>query len=815
MARLVSLAGSIVLCWAGLVAALPGALPSAMAEPPGVLDETQALALARQTGQPTVVSARTDETTLITADPVSGMLVAELTARPARVRDGAGGWRTPSSRLVRTADGSWRTEAGVEDVRVSNGGEPGVVASLSRGASEVAVSWPDALPTPTVTDSTATYSEVFPGVDLVVRADVDAVETFLVVKTREAAQNPDVRDWSMPLSTTGLEAQDAGNGVTSLVDASGAEQVVVPAALMWDSAGKVARPSTVDDLLEQVPQTRTAHVELTIESEEMTASADDSFLDDPTTTYPVVIDPVLQAAEQTRVLRVTDDWTKWGSAVGSEGKIGYNGWTSPYYRSRMFYQMKWPLNPDGTGLKPEQISNGIFQYVQVHSVQHSPCLSSSSTYRSERAKLATGIESTDTWADRTEAGGGWHPQPSVPPVTRMAVGHEDYCNKAYAEQWNLTSALKTERVDYAARSTVTVGIYSEDEADKMGWKYYWNDAGTSPKLLLTYQKVPSQPQSLNVVEKLASGKVYSPTPTLQAKLTLPDNDACYGTTCLKAEFTITEGATLIGTRVSDAVAAGGTASVTAPALQNDRAYTVTVRAFSTDVATSPPMYSPSTSVSFTTSLPPGAVTNAKLSNSSGAAASGTPPRVTTSQPYLSAVLPSGQVCPGGPCLTATFELWSGSQLKYSAVSSPGLAGATASVRTNSTTALAAAGDYTMKIRATNTTTGQVGPTAVVNFTRVNEPAKPILSGLSVSRTSFSVHVDNPLPGDVYTWTTVFTPESGGNAQEVVVTSRSVDANGTLQVPWAFTDTGDVAVTVSCTVNGTPSAPTSIDSVHLW
>lgn len=46
---------------------------------------------------------------------------------------------------------------------------------------------PQRLPTAVVEGSTATYPEVFPGVDLVAKAGFESVETFLVVKSRQAS----------------------------------------------------------------------------------------------------------------------------------------------------------------------------------------------------------------------------------------------------------------------------------------------------------------------------------------------------------------------------------------------------------------------------------------------------------------------------------------------------------------------------------------------------------------------------------------------------------------------------------------------------
>jgi hypothetical protein len=61
--------------------------------------ETAAVALAKKTGQSQVVSAETTATSLVTAEP-NGMLVADQSVLPMRVKDGKG-WTAVSTRLAR------------------------------------------------------------------------------------------------------------------------------------------------------------------------------------------------------------------------------------------------------------------------------------------------------------------------------------------------------------------------------------------------------------------------------------------------------------------------------------------------------------------------------------------------------------------------------------------------------------------------------------------------------------------------------------------------------------------------------------------
>lgn len=168
----------------GMGVALLGAPLPALAEGPDpdgdLLSEVEAIVLARETGEPVVVSALTDEHTLVTADPVTGELTAELSAGIARVADGAGGWREPSASLVPGPNGSFVTEAGAVPVTISSGGE-GAFVTLGEGTNQLDFDWPQSLPAPVIEDNLATFTEVVPGVDLVVRAAVDGAESLSLI----------------------------------------------------------------------------------------------------------------------------------------------------------------------------------------------------------------------------------------------------------------------------------------------------------------------------------------------------------------------------------------------------------------------------------------------------------------------------------------------------------------------------------------------------------------------------------------------------------------------------------------------------------
>ncbi len=558
----------------------------------GLLSESEAMRQAKSSGRPVEVSALTDERTLVTADPEAGTFRAEVTAGVARVRDSKGGWREPSTTLVQGADGLWRPEAAVADVAVSNGGGKQPLVSLADGDAKVAIGWPEKLPVPKIDGSTATYPEVFAGVDLVVQAELEAVETFLVVKTAAAGRNPAVRKAAFTFDAPGLSVKSSANGARSLRDADGVERLMVPPARMWDSKGAEAGLSRAEDRIGETDQARVGEVGLSVSKGTLTAAADASFLDDPATVYPVVIDPAVSMS-QTYVVRVTETFRTIND-MSVDAKLGYNGWTSPYYKSRMFYQFKWPLY-SGTMIAPEQIVSAQFEYVQKHSPQ-ADC-SNHSFGPAQKVEFTNTINSDTTW-------GGPAVHPNIGSATNdYSVGHEDTCKKTYRQVFDVTSMTKKERTDYATRTTVTTRITSTNESDKNGWRHYKNTSGSSPKFIVDYQQAPLAPTNVKAWPLTAGGKVLSPVPLLSGTMRLPAGDSCPTSTpkCLVPVFTVT--------KVSDSsVVQTGEGAPVAPdatgylqmttALENDTSYRLDVQTKSLTTGYSGPV----TSLTFSTDL---------------------------------------------------------------------------------------------------------------------------------------------------------------------------------------------------------------------
>lgn len=148
------------------------------------------------------------------------------------------------------------------------------------GSDSVTQEWLGSLPSPAIDGSTATYHNVYPGVDLVLRAQVDGYEESWVINSR-----PDTPlSLDVPLSLKGLRAVDQPNGGVALVDAQGSVKATSDPATMWDSTidPSTGEPANTEQLPTTVTKTSSGSYVLEV-------TPDQAFLD--SATYPVTIDP--------------------------------------------------------------------------------------------------------------------------------------------------------------------------------------------------------------------------------------------------------------------------------------------------------------------------------------------------------------------------------------------------------------------------------------------------------------------------------------------------------------------------------------------
>ncbi|MER5971898.1 LamG domain-containing protein [Streptomyces sp. NPDC002055] len=346
---------------AGAASAAPAKTPSGRYAKVQQTEE-QAQVAAEAGGNPVEVAALRQERREVLANPDGSFTAYEYTEPVRTVRDGR--WVPVDDALVRRADGSWGPKAATVDLRFSNGGEEPFVRMRKAGR-EYALTWrAGKLPAPKVEGSTATYPDVLPGVDLVTRAEVDGLAHLLVVKTPEAARNPELKKIEFGLRTQGLTVEETADGSLRAVDAAVGGTVFEGAEpVMWDSAdtgpqagpsasarpgkapsgapaARAARPASAsraaaDPSAERAVDGpgaggRTAPVDVEVTGDRLSLTPDRSLLTGEDTVFPVVIDPVQRTTSRTAWTGVMSgmpteaDWKYKGSAGAGKCPTDYN-----------------------------------------------------------------------------------------------------------------------------------------------------------------------------------------------------------------------------------------------------------------------------------------------------------------------------------------------------------------------------------------------------------------------------------------------------------------------------------------------------------
>jgi RHS repeat-associated protein len=263
---------------------IPAVVSAADASAPTASGATaQTLAAARRSGRAAeVVADRTDFSQTF-ANP-DGTLTYDASLAPMWVRRGAS-WARPDASLVKAADGSWSPAASTAGLTLAGGGGT-TLATVTSGGQSLSVSWPSALPAPTVSGATATYAGVFAGVDLVVTATTaGGFDETLVVEDKAAAADPQLADLQLGVAaSSGLTRTAAADGSVQWATAAGQPVFSSSAPAAWDSApgGSTAGPGK-GALVAAAPAAYSGST--------VRLSMPSALLKGPASSFPVYVDP--------------------------------------------------------------------------------------------------------------------------------------------------------------------------------------------------------------------------------------------------------------------------------------------------------------------------------------------------------------------------------------------------------------------------------------------------------------------------------------------------------------------------------------------
>ncbi|MEV4141668.1 integrin alpha [Dactylosporangium sp. NPDC049742] len=503
-----------------VAAAAPAREPEPkVAAPPGVVDvaaaarakglsaaELAASERARTTGVRVPVDSLTTETTRVWALPQGGFQ-AEIAGAVERFRRD-GQWVEVDLTLHRGPDGSIAPAAHPGDLRIAGArketGETDL-ASVTAAGQRVGMRWTGALPEPVLEGAKATYVEALPGVDLVVEATRTGVEQFLIVKSRAAVDS--VRRVTVPITGPGIASQAlAPDGSLVLRDTAGKDVAYVPAPQMWDSQSPLpsGEPRRKQRIRPSV-QRRGAGVDVALDP-------DTTWMLDPQTVFPVVIDPVLTPAPAVTFDTYVREGDSTTHSTAGDLWLGYISGS----RSRSF--VHW----DSAALIGKQITASTVSFWNWWS--QSCTAAGWQIWPTGPASASTNWANQPVWYDADPVLVGDQPAAE----STETAGFSSACD----DNWVNISGTKF--FQYAADhawSTAPMGVRAVDETDTNAFKQLRSIDNTSgtvyPKATVTYNSYPtvnarSTTPATACVTGSARPAIATSTPTLSA--TVGDGD---------------------------------------------------------------------------------------------------------------------------------------------------------------------------------------------------------------------------------------------------------------------------------------------------
>jgi hypothetical protein len=522
------------------VPARPAALPHAT--------QDQALASARRSGTRVEVTSLRDERREVYANP-DGSLTQDIHQQPVRtVRDGR--WAPIDPTLVRAKDGSVVPRATVADMRFSGGGT-GDLASIERAGRRYAISWPGALPVPRLAGDTATYVDVYPGVDLVVRSSANGFAHLLVVRSAAAARSPRLAQITYGLRTQLLRVRASAGGGLSMVDAGGGGTVFeTPTPRMWESAAS-------QDATRGAPDgARTARMGLRLGPDSFTLLPDAALLHDRAARFPIYLDPFTAGTSNESWAMVDSGYPAeeyWKFDGDNNERVGYCpvGVAGQVCNDSRIKRLFYVLPTSFAGMT---ILDAKFRVTLQHTWDSTP--RNVSLYRA--GSNGALITSATNWGNMPGGSGmsGFVKQATIAPT-----GTTD-CETGATRNTEFDAAEALRNAVSKGWSKTTFLLRADNESSYLHLKRFCNNAVLS----VTYNRAPNQPPqsalSMAPGGQCVSGSArpyVSSLPKLKATLTDPDTaDAEPLTAEFKVTWTPSGGTTQTKSWTSSALANGST-----------------------------------------------------------------------------------------------------------------------------------------------------------------------------------------------------------------------------------------------------------------
>lgn len=446
-----------------------------------------------------------------------GGFTSEASIVPARVEQN-GTWVPENTDLARDAQGWVSPVAAAAPVQFSPGGGNDLARVRSSDGSYVTESWPyGSLPAPVVADSTATYADVLPDVDLKLSATEVGMSEVLVVKTPEAQANPELKSLTFKLHG----AKSSIDAETKTVEATTASGAVIGSGtpLWWDSSADGAAFDTAGDAEPKA-------LSFTTPSADTVSLNVSSVTSSPAVQYPVYVDPDWSTNNAYLMADWYDDraFPEQSYFDPPEDSVGYGIQDGVGYLSRAFFQF------NTANLAGKTINGSHLGMLQTYANSCDTTLVQAWRYDSTSTGFAWNHE-TPAWAQLLDQQGDANGGPCAP--NAATVGWDVTQGTSYAASHSLGS--------------LTLGLRVADEGNSLTRKHYqWNAT-----LVTTYDTPPAAPASLKFayaspVGSKACGTAANPTiittngQNLPMAATLSDSDMPTATQALRGVFYVND-----------------------------------------------------------------------------------------------------------------------------------------------------------------------------------------------------------------------------------------------------------------------------------
>ena len=497
----------------------PAPAPTTSA-PPSASADAVALTTAEATGSSVPVTADTTDESTTVANP-NGSYTYTATTTPTQVQQN-GSWVPVDAALHQTTAGTWIPNAAASSVAFSNGGTNPLVTLTSSAGQSLSLSWPSALPEPTVSGATATYANVLPGVNLAMTATASGGYTEqLIVTSATAAANPALANIQFNTSTTGLTLSSTAAGGLQAVDASGTTVFAAPTATMWSTpaaqdptatgssqhSAAAASDSADDTGAGQGGDSPTTDVGLQVSGGTLDLQPPAAALTGSNVTYPVVIDPAVTPAimdnDWTWVSETNSGTSYWQGSNddykdGSDAKVGYDDWcaSSDYTTGGCpqdgFGRTRALFSLDMNGLAGKHVTNASFL------VYEQGTTSSWSTSPSYDMKGAGAFDQNTTWANQPTPSTSYVTSTTLPTVNSTTVSNGSFD----------TTALIQNAVA-SGYHTQTIELQAANEYDDTAYRYLVTSGKQIPALTVTYYSTPDVPSNLAITNGTQSYPCHS------------------------------------------------------------------------------------------------------------------------------------------------------------------------------------------------------------------------------------------------------------------------------------------------------------------